>query len=108
MSDANTEQCANDSVHTLRISVAQDDRTPYNVPKRKLKWNAKRVAAIDREWPVLILTLAALTWAVMNVLVLGFTAAEIVFLKVLGLTMACAGAIWLGVNLWDYLHREKA
>jgi len=51
--------------------------------------------------------MAFLAWALANVLYLGFTAAEIVMMKVLALGMAGSGIIWLGVMAWDRLHRPK-
>lgn len=65
-------------------------------------------SVLRQDWPVLILLMAFLGWALTNVLFLGFTAFEIVLMKSLALGMAGVGVIWLGVNGWRFLNRSKS
>lgn len=76
-------------------------------PMTKLEWKAKRDRIIEREWPLALLAGAALAWTMTNVLLLGFTAAEIVIVKAMAFGFVGLGIAWLGVKAWSLLRRSR-
>lgn len=82
--------------------------TSQSVKEQKnLEWKVKRDRIIEREWPVALLSGCLLAWAMTNILLLGFTAAELVIVKAMGLGFAGLGVAWVGVKIWGRLWRRN-
>lgn len=67
-------------------------------------WLFKTPSSFERDAPIMILLMGFLSWALVTVLFLGFTAPAVVALKLFGLSLAGMGVAWMIWMGWNYLH----
>lgn len=100
----NTAHDAKRRVDPYPTWIAQEPLAPCDGDIVIPDWLFQTPSSFERDAPIMILLMGFLSWALVTVLFLGFTAPAVVALKLFGLSLAGMGVAWMIWMGWNYLR----